>query len=75
MPEILLSILEHSLSIWDTKEGKAEYSKYLKAKKAIDEELDKRGNGLKYSQLRIDTGMRFIEDAARARDIFNKSGK
>lgn len=75
MGEILLSILEHSLSIWDTKEGKAEYSKYLKAKKARDAELDKRARGLKYSQLTIDTSMRNIKDAARARDIFNKSGK
>jgi hypothetical protein len=75
MSELLLSILEHSLSIWDTKEGKAEYSKFLKAKKARDEELDKRAKRLKYSQLTIDKCMRDIKDAARARDIFNKSGK
>ncbi len=63
----LLGILEHGLSIWDTKEGRALYTDFRKAKKKRDEQMDKKARGLKYSQLAIDRSMRSIEDIAEAR--------
>lgn len=67
MVDALLGILEHGLSIWDTKEGRELYTEYRKAKKRRDVQLDKKAKGLKYSQLAIDTSMRVIDDIAEAR--------
>lgn len=66
MYETLLKILEHGLSIWDSKEGKSFYNAYLKAKKKRDEQMDKKARGLKYSQLAVDRSMREIADIAEA---------
>ena len=74
MTETLLLILEHGLSIWDSKEGKAIYSDYLKNKKKHDEQMDKRAKGLRYSQLATDRSLRNIEDISKAYYQFIKSG-
>lgn len=75
MTETLLAILEHGLSIWDSREGKSVYSNYLKNKKAHDEEMDKRSAGLQYSQLRVDRSLRNIADIAKAYYQYIKSAK
>jgi hypothetical protein len=68
MVNTLLKILEHGLSIWDkkTEEGKGHYKRFLKNKKEYHNEMDKRSNGKKYSQLAIDRSLRDIEDTAEA---------
>lgn len=73
MGETLLLILEHGLSIWDTKEGRAIYSDFKSNKKKRDEQMDKRAKGLKYSQLAIDRSMRNIDDISKAYYQFIKS--
>lgn len=74
MWESLLGILEHGLSIWDTKEGRALYSEYKQNKKKRDEQLDKRAKGLKYSQLAIDRSMRNIKDISESYYKFVSTG-
>ena len=66
MIESLLGILKHGLSIWDSTEGKNLYNDYLSNKKAYDEDMDKRANGLKYSQLKCDRSLRNIANIAEA---------
>lgn len=75
MWEALLGILEHGLSIWDTKEGRSLFTDYKKNKKKRDEQLDKRAKGLKYSQLAIDRSMRNIKDISEAYHKYLSAGK
>lgn len=66
MIETLLSILEQSLRLAVSMEGKSLYKEYLKNKRAHDEEMDKASKGLRYSQLKCDRCMRNIHDIAKA---------
>lgn len=69
MLKSLLKSLELSLSILESKEGKALYEDYMKAIKAHDEQLDKKAKGLRFSQLTID---RSVRDITRISDAYNK---
>ena len=57
---LLLGVLEQALKLWNTKEGRKYLDKYLSLKKEYHEELDKRSQGKRYSQLKLDRIMRDI---------------
>lgn len=71
----ILGVLEHGLSIWDSKEGKEIYATYLDAKQRWNEEMDKKAAGRVYSRYAIDRSLRVINDQADAYLKFIRTGK
>ena len=65
----ILGVLEAGFKLWNSKEGNKYRDKVIKLRKDYNEELDKRSNGQRYSQLKLDRIMRDSKDLA---EIFIK---
>lgn len=68
---LALRVLEQGLKLWNTKEGREYLEKFIKLRKDYDSEIDKRSNGRRYSQLKLDRIMREFETIGEA---FTKYG-
>ena len=58
---LIFGVLKAGLELWNTKEGNKYLDRVIKLEKQYYEELDKRSNGRKYSQLKLDRIMRELE--------------
>lgn len=63
---LALRVMEQGLKLWNTKEGREYLEKFIKLKKDYNAEIDKRSNGRRYSQLKLDRVMRDIETIGEA---------
>lgn len=68
---VLLGVLEQSLKLWNTKEGRKYLDQFIALKKEYNEELDKRAARKRYSQLKLD---RIVRDINLIGEAFIKFG-
>ena len=61
---ILFGVLKVGFELWNTKEGNKYRDKVIKLEKEYNEELDKRSQGIRYSQLKLDRIMRDVRSLA-----------
>lgn len=59
-----LGVLKVGFELWNTKEGNKYRDRVIKLTKDYNEELDKRSQGIRYSQLKLDRIMRDYSELA-----------
>lgn len=61
---LIFGVLKAGFELWNTKEGNKYRDQVIDLEKEYNNELDKRSNGRRYSQLKLDRIMRDINSIA-----------
>lgn len=62
---LLLGVLKEGLKLWNSKEGTKYLDKINKLEKEFNEELDRKSQGLPYSQFAMDDCLRELKQIAK----------